>query len=283
MNHRATITLTTKRNFVLDAFEGDAITQEIQASGEYDTNTLNSLVDILTKIQPTISLDVGANIGNHSVLMAQLSKHVIAFEPVSFIYEVLKKNLAQNQRLNVTAHNLGLSNQVVSRTIHILNNGNLGSSSIEVTDNVAETQQISTVDADTFLHTTQVNQAIDFIKIDVEGHEVPAILGMQNIIRVHQPLLLIEWRNQQMIDDFVAHQLLERVFAGYACYALSATTHKKAYAKGMTGFFSRMYHKLIGKTWCFTSFDPKQNYSNIYLIPKRYAYLVNDFKYLTLE
>lgn len=66
------IQLKTLRGFSLKAFEGDAITKEVQKVGEYDTNALNSLVDLLSLIKPNLSLDVGANIGNHALLIATL-------------------------------------------------------------------------------------------------------------------------------------------------------------------------------------------------------------------
>jgi FkbM family methyltransferase len=282
MINKQTQRLTTKRGFILDAFQGDTITREIESSGEYDSNTLNSLVDILGRIKPEIALDVGANIGNHSLLIAQYTKRLIAFEPVSFIYSVLKNNLSQNNVIHAEAYNLGLSNQKTSRTIHILNNGNLGSSSIEVNDDVAETQEINTVIADEFLREINASQQIDFIKMDVEGHEVSVILGMKNLILNNQPLMLLEWKNQQMIDGFIGHQLFETVFNDYSCYALSYTTNKKVHSKNMLGYFRRIYQKIIGKDWCFANFNKEQKYANVYLIPKRYGYLTQEFKYIAI-
>ena len=63
---RKEIILNTKRGFCLHAFDGDSITNEVKKYGEYDSNTLNSLEEILEKIKPNISLDIGANIGNHT-------------------------------------------------------------------------------------------------------------------------------------------------------------------------------------------------------------------------
>lgn len=280
MINRQTKRLTTKRGFILDAFQGDTITREIESSGEYDSNTLNSLVDILGKIKPKVALDVGANIGNHSLLIAQYTVRLIAFEPVSFIYNVLKNNLSQNNIGHADAYNLGLSNQKISRTIHILNNGNLGSSSIEVNKDVEETQEINTVIADEFLKEINAAQHIDFIKMDVEGHEVSVILGMKHIIKDNQPLILLEWKSQQMIDSFFEHQLLETVFTGYDCYGLSYTSNKKVHSSGLAGFITRAYQKLVGKSWCFTDFSKSKKYANVYLIPKRYHYLINEFVYM---
>ena len=103
------IKLTTKRGYLLDVFERDSITREMQNKGEYDSNTLNSLSDVLTAIQPQVSLDVGANVGNHSVLIAKFSAKLIAFEQVKFVFEALQNNLIQNNLANALAVNFGLS------------------------------------------------------------------------------------------------------------------------------------------------------------------------------
>jgi FkbM family methyltransferase len=269
--------LTTKRNFQLDVFVSDTITQEIESKGEYDSNTLDSLVDILTEIRPNIALDVGANIGNHSVLIAQHVKQLIAFEPLTFIHEVLQANLKNNQLSHAQAYPLALSDKKTTNAIHILNNGNLGSSSLEFNDNVAESIEINTVVADDFLESLNIQQSIDFIKMDVEGHEVSAILGMQNIIQSHQPLMLLEWKSQDMIKRFHEYKLFNTIFKDYECLALSYTTSKKVHAKNFRGAFNRLFQKIKGKRWCFTNFNSYQSYANVYFVPKRFKSKLIEF------
>ena len=265
-----TIQLKTKRGFNLEAFEGDSITREVQKKGEYDTNTLNSLVDILTLIKPNVSLDVGANIGNHVLLIAELSNKVFAFEPVKFVFDVLQSNIKSNAVKNITAVNVGLSNAEAQHTIYIQNNGNLGSSSMEVANDASEKLDIQTVVGDAYLQKCDVNSQIDFIKIDVEGHEAKALTGLKQTLLKHQPLVLIEWKDAQMLAEFKRLNLFEELFQGYQKYALTYTTNKKVYAGSCFGCFKRLYHKLIGSHWCLMHFDEDKMYSNVYFVPPRF-------------
>lgn len=264
------IQLTTKRGFTLNAFEGDSITREVQQKGEYDSNTLDSLSEILKSIQPNTSLDVGANIGNHVLLIANHSKKVIAFEPVNFVFDVLQSNIKQNHAHNITAANLGLSDKSAELIIHIPNNGNLGSSSIETNAGVGDQLTIHTVTGDDYLKQNFDGEQIDFIKIDVEGHEAMALMGLKLAIVKHQPLMLLEWKSANTIAQFQSFNLIDQLFPGYEKYSLSYTANKKVYANSSLGFIKRIFHKIIGSRWCLSQFDDKKSYSNVYFVPPRY-------------
>lgn len=268
-NHRV-IQVTSLSGCVLNAFEGDAITVEIQKKGEYDKNALKSLRDILGKIRPKTSLDVGANIGNHTLVISKYSEALIAFEPVKFVFDVLQSNIELNQLKNVKAVNLGLSNNAADRNIFIPENGNLGTSSLESTNGEGDFLQIRTVVGDAYLQEHASLSQIDFIKIDVEGHEAAALTGLSKTIARDQPLLLLEWNNPETITSFKELNLFEELFAGYKACALSSTHNKKVYKRSVAGFLKRLFFKLVANRWCFSSFDAEKNYSNVYLIPKRY-------------
>lgn len=271
------IQLTTKRGFTLHAFEGDSITQEAQQKGEYDSNTLDSLSEILASIQPNLSLDVGANIGNHTLVIAKYSTKVLAFEPVDFVFDVLQSNIKQNHSNNITALNLGLSDKSAESMIHIANNGNLGSSSIEANAGAGEQLTIHTITGDDYLKQNFDNEQIDFIKMDVEGHEAMALMGLKLAIVKHQPLMLLEWKSENTIAQFQRFNLFDQLFPGYEKYSLSYTANKKVHANSSLGFIKRIFHKLIGSRWCLSQFDAKKSYSNVYFVPPRYQQVFKQF------
>jgi FkbM family methyltransferase len=279
MNLRKTVTLKTKRGFNLTGFEGDSITREVQEKGEYDGNTLDSIKDLLELIMPNVSLDVGANIGNHTLLISQYTKKLVSFEPVKFVFDVLTENVNHNAS-NVSTINLGLSNINSAYTINIPNNGNLGSSSIEVASENSEPLEIKAVIGDQYLKDNFENQSIDFIKMDIEGHEAMALTGLKDTIHQYQPLILIEWKSPQTLTKFKELQLIDKLFSGYEKYSLSHTTNKKVHPKSIYGFFGRLYHKVKGSAWCLSNFDPDKEYSNVYFVPERYQELLknNEFK-----
>jgi FkbM family methyltransferase len=271
------IQLTTKRGFTLHAFEGDSITREAQQKGEYDSNTLDSLSEILAGIQPNISLDVGANIGNHTLVIAKYSAKVLAFEPVNFVFDVLQSNIKQNHSSNITALNLGLSDKSAELMIHIASNGNLGSSSIEANTGEGEQLIIHTVTGDNYLKQNCNDQQIDFVKMDVEGHEAMALIGLKQTIAQHQPLLLLEWKSDNTIAQFQSLNLFEVLFSGYEYYSLSYTTNKKVHARSNFSLLRRIFNKLIGSRWCLSQFDAKKSYSNVYFVPPRYQQVFKQF------
>lgn len=280
MENHKTIQIKTKRGFILDAFEGDSITQEIQKKGEYDANTLDSLSEVLSAIQPQTSLDIGANIGNHALLISRFSKNLIAFEPVKFIFEVLQKNLVQNKTSNATAVNYGLSNEQLIREIFIPDNGNLGSSSIEAMGGAGELLQIETIIGDSYLLQNHSNAQIDFVKMDVEGHEAAALLGLENTIHKNQPLLLLEWKSPKTIALFKEFGLFNKLFAGYSFYSLSYTNNKKVHANNFVGYLKRIYYRFFKKKWCLSEFNPEKSYSNVYFVPERFQPIFKRFIYL---
>lgn len=280
MQKRNIIQLITKRGFTLNAFEGDSITQEVQKKGEYDTNTLNAISEILAEIQPNISLDVGANIGNHALVIAKYSKKVVAFEPVTFVFEVLKSNAKQNNLNNIVPVNLGLSDKSAELNINIPNNGNLGSSSIEANAGVGEQLTIRTVAGDDYLEQNFKHQAIDFIKMDVEGHEAMALMGLAETIKKNQPLILLEWKSPSTIDLFEQFDLFKKMFSGYDQYSLSYTSNKKVHAGSSLGYFKRIFYKLTGPRWCLSKFDVKKTYSNVYFVAPRHQQYFKTLTYL---
>ncbi|MGB7816801.1 MAG: FkbM family methyltransferase [Methylotenera sp.] len=281
MENHKTIQIKTKRGFILNAFEGDSITQEIQKKGEYDANTLESLNEVLAAIQPQTSLDVGANIGNHALLISRFSKNLIAFEPVGFIFEVLQSNLIQNHIANAQAVNSGLSDTALEREIFIPQNGNLGSSSLEATNGTGQRLKINTIIGDDYLQKNLSGARIDFIKMDVEGHEAAALQGLKATIRAFQPLLLLEWKSPQTISAFKDHDLFNDLFSQYSFYSLSYTSNKKAHPKSLWGFLKRIYYRLFAKKWCLSGFERKKYYSNVYFVPSRYKSIFEKFIHLS--
>lgn len=280
MCNQRVITIITKKGITLEAFEDDSITKEIQCCGEYDGNTLRSIREVLTLIKPKTSLDVGANIGNHALVIAALTNKLFAFEPVPFIFSVLKSNLQINKFVNATAVNFGLSSGQSTKEIFIPQNGNLGSSSLEALEGEGTFLEIKTVNGDAYLKEHHEEGQVDFIKMDVEGHEAIALLGLKHTILECQPLLLLEWKSTNTTQSFEDLDLYKQLFTGYKCYSLTYIRNRKVHAGTWVGFCKRIYAKLITNTWCLSSFNPQKRYSNVYFVPERYQNIFSSFKYI---
>lgn len=279
MHMRETIKIRTPNGREIHAFEGDSITHQIQKHGEYDKNALDSIREVLAIIKPVTSLDIGANIGNHSLVIATLSQRLFAFEPVGFVHTVLQKNLLENRVQNAVAVNVGLSSESASKTIFVPKMDNVGCSSLDERGLNSDRHDIRLITGDEYLATNGIRD-VDFIKMDIEGHEGEAIEGLKTTIRTNQPLLLMEW-DQRTAHQFAAHQLFDSVFAGYSAFSVSRTDNKKMHPKTFFGSLRRLWYRLTCRSWCLSKFDPTHGYRNIYLVPDRYRGVFSNFRYLS--
>lgn len=153
----------------------------------YESNILSMVENRYFKDNFFI-LDIGANIGNHSLFYAKskLVRKVYSFEPIKDIYRILKVNVVINKlEEKIETFNLGLSNEEGKASISNYDKTNLGSTSI-VSNNKGNII-ISKLD-----NIQNSFNKIDFIKIDVEGHEDKVLLGMKQIFIRFNPIIQIE-------------------------------------------------------------------------------------------
>jgi len=205
----------------LVVFSHDHIADSINLDGVYEGEFLTALMAWLKALNVNLSdataLDIGANIGNHSLFFSDYVKHVHAFEPNALTYKVLSINASLVS--NVTPHNFGLSNHTGEATLHI-NPENIGYSSITPALKVAQHSASATIQLKSLDEALSASVGtIKLLKIDVEGHEPEVIAGAASTIRQHAPIILFE----QHTGDFVngtspAIQRLQSL--GYAQFAI---------------------------------------------------------------
>ena len=131
-----------------------------------------------------IIFDVGANIGTYSKLLSsEFPKATIyAFEPLIGTFEQLMKTNTSN---NIKTFNLGLSDAISEKTIYHNDNSLLSSlyerdiRHTSSTLNKSSTINLTTLDI--FCKQNNI-QSIDFLKIDVEGHEYNVFKGASEMI-----------------------------------------------------------------------------------------------------
>ena len=126
-----------------------------------------------------VCLDIGANIGCHSVILSNYFSKVYAFEPQKEVFKLLKKNITVNGCKNVVINNFGLSDKESTAKMKCFNENksvNIGGIGITDDENGCETIKIKTLDSLNI-------QNIGFIKIDVEGHEYNAFIGGLSTIK----------------------------------------------------------------------------------------------------
>jgi FkbM family methyltransferase len=151
---------------------------------------------LLQKIPEAVVLDIGANIGNHSVAIASYVKQLYCFEVQPQLIALLAENLRLNKIEHAHIFYFGLSNSDKTLPVYIDKMGNLGRSTLEYSLHSPDflEEMVELKQGDAVLAENNVKK-VDLIKIDIEGHEIMALLGLQKTIQQHRPIITMEWNN----------------------------------------------------------------------------------------
>jgi len=175
---------------------------------ERELNELKESFKHINNSMPTI-FDVGANIGVCSLVFSQVKGAMVySFEPGTMAFDSLKMNVKNNNIQNIIPINKGLSDKTSkmllgppSRKQHdrYLNNRfHIGLSSVhaEMKDfrskKLAEEVEFTTLDD--YCLDNKI-RSVDYLKIDVEGHESSVIRGGIKIIKKYRPILQLEFQS----------------------------------------------------------------------------------------
>ncbi len=148
-------------------------------------------------------IDIGANQGEFTLFAAKKLRKgkVIAFEPTPFQLGLLKKNVELNGFDNIEINEYGLFDKegefdiFTSYDTEIHAGENDGLSSIfksETRSELEATIQLKVFDSIYF----DKLKRLDFVKIDVEGAELPALKGMIKTLKKFHPIVLIEMNKE---------------------------------------------------------------------------------------
>lgn len=157
--------------------------------GPYEPE-ITSLLSLLTD-QSSVVVDVGANIGVHTLTMAALAPggKVFACEPHPVTVERLRANLALNVVGNVEILQIALLDQ--ERRVSLYDNNNKGMATLHSYDGWNELSVWGTT-LDEVVR-SQAIPTIDVIKIDVEGYEAPVLAGASAILARDRPSIIFEY------------------------------------------------------------------------------------------
>ena len=131
-------------------------------------------------------IDIGANIGFYTLLLAKLvGPHgaVIAFEPGPVSFSLLKVNTILNGIKNVTLLNKSVTASSGIEYYYSNQTAESGSTTTRTTPEFGhprERIEVEAVSLDDYFRDNDTK--IDYIKMDVEGGEYNALKGMQNLL-----------------------------------------------------------------------------------------------------
>jgi FkbM family methyltransferase len=146
-------------------------------------------------------IDVGANIGLYTVMMARKldrDSTVLAFEPDRSNFEILKVNVHLNGTDNVILHNLGLWLEEGELPLFADPKNPVLKSSLTLKPTQKLHGQVAQVDTlDHIMETGDVQ--CNLIKIDVEGAEVEVLKGAIQTLRRYKPDVIFEcWTEEEL-------------------------------------------------------------------------------------
>ena len=192
----------SKKNLQLVIFSFDHIGLSINMDGRYENENLILLEKFINEKIPNsdeeIALDIGANIGNHSIFFSKYFKKVFAFEPNPKTYDLLLINSKLISQKKIVPYNFGLSNNNGNLSLKS-NPSNIGASRIislptnQLKNNITNIK-VKIADEIKSIQT----EKISFIKIDVEGHEINALKGAENIIKSNKPIIVFEQQAKEI-------------------------------------------------------------------------------------
>jgi len=166
-------------------------------------------------------LDIGANVGLVTLLLADKIQHAILFEPNPIAAARARENMALNQ-FGFEVHALALSDQ--AGVVEIENAGGVDSCNRTVVGFTTSLPTISVQRAtvDNFLAAHAALPApISAVKIDVEGHENSVLRGMAGLLETHRPrLVMFEYLQRTNLVETL--ELFSQV--GYRVMELKAGT-----------------------------------------------------------
>lgn len=173
-NLRQYLVATRYGEFVCDMSE--SVSYSLAVKGEYPHWRCEE--EALARIPlngESVVLDIGANIGVTTAIFARRAGVVHAFEPSPRALAILRRNLPANAVLHPVAVGAICGTTRIDEGTDI-DMATVGGAGVEV--------PIVTVDS--------LDLAPGFIKIDVEGYEVPVIEGARRTIAECRPIIMFE-------------------------------------------------------------------------------------------
>ena len=144
-----------------------------------------------------VILDIGAHFGYFSKEFSRLhhgSCTIIAFEPMAYNAGILAVVTAKLPNVTVVNRALSDSNSVLDLAIPVKEQGKIGPGLAHLgaedhRDFIV--QSVETLRLDDYINDSQLTR-VDFIKIDVEGAELPALKGAAVTIERYKPVIFAE-------------------------------------------------------------------------------------------
>jgi FkbM family methyltransferase len=190
--------IATRNNIRYELDLSQGIDFAIYLGNVYERQTRATLRKLVKPA--SLVLDIGANIGAHTLHLAQLvgpQGRVFAFEPTNFAFQKLNRNLALNpdlQKRVTVFHCFLASTDAEAVPSAIYSSWPLAKESGLHAKHLGREMQTGSAQArslDSIL-SEQADRKIQLVKLDVDGFECDVLRGATNLLREHKPIFMME-------------------------------------------------------------------------------------------
>jgi FkbM family methyltransferase len=187
---------------------GDIIGSQILGNQVFDGHVLDLFKPYFTP--DAVMLDLGSNLGQMAIEFSHYVAEVHAFEAHPFIYELMSRNIKENQRHNIVPHLGAVWDSPDLELFYPAPNfshfncwGSWGINPLAQVNKDGVVVKSLTIDS---LNLPRV----DLVKIDIQGADLRAMLGMVKTIQRHQPRIVFEYEpafSESLFGETVADYL----------------------------------------------------------------------------
>ncbi|MCJ7429474.1 MAG: FkbM family methyltransferase [Candidatus Nanohaloarchaeota archaeon QJJ-5] len=177
--HRRVTVDGDEYRFVIDS---TAAAWELRFVHELERPFYEAILDEID--EETVFYDIGANMGFYTLLAGQHGDRVIGFEPHPAARDLLLRNIGLNGMMDDHIYRIGISDE--ETTAGVTDPYTFGTASLDPDGDMIDVRSLDQVrDQDELPFP-------DIVKIDVEGHELAVLRGMEDTLVGAEPILFIE-------------------------------------------------------------------------------------------
>ena len=213
-------------------------------------DTLNALI---TETPKAIFMDIGANVGHHSIFLSKFASQVLAFEPYPKVNMQFIQQIAHNNISNIQIFETGLSDRRETLNYYAPTGNNEGIGSFDessIGKGNTSYGKLELQEGDQVIESDSWKN-IKLIKIDVEGFEKKVIKGLTRTIEEERPVIVCEITYGQQLSFVSIEELSSYLPQNYEI--LTFNTRKldgsKDKRKGSLAKRSGFYELISLKQW----------------------------------
>ena len=199
---------------------------------DFEQEEIAFLNKFLTK--GDIFFDIGANVGLFTVHASKIvgaNGKIFAFEPAKITHERLVENVKLNNRENVVTNKIAISDFTGEQEFFVSAEGYDAFNSIvkPAKGEKYNNEMVKVVTIDDYVSSQNLVGKIKYMKIDVEGWEVPLFNGGKKIFSaLNAPTLMVEFTEQNAISaGHTCNELFHQLVAyGYKLFTYNMSKNE---------------------------------------------------------